>query len=163
VDHAGLQAMVDQRQLERCPADSEDARSRLRQARVDLESARGLLGASVATNPKGACSLAWEAVLESLLGWLSLFGYRITSERGHHAIAVRAVRAALDTREAASPLQRLDGLRRLRDNALYNNLPMDADEVREFLPDIATLGTWLERAVDHVLPDAGQPSPSSLA
>jgi hypothetical protein len=160
MDRAGLQAMVDQRQLERCPPDSGDARSRLRQARADLESARAVLGAN---NPKGACSLAWEAVLESLVGWLSLFGYRITSDRGHHAAAVRAVRAILDTQEAASLLLQLDGLRRLRDNALYNNLPVDADEVMRFLPDIVTLGDWLERAVDHLLPEAGQPSPTSRA
>jgi hypothetical protein len=163
VDQAALQAMVEQRQLERCTADSDEARSRLRQARADLETARVVLGATSPNNPKGACSLAWEATLESLLGWLSLFGYRITSERGHHAIAVRAVRAILDTREAGSLLQRLDGLRRLRDNALYNNLPIDADEVREFLPGIETLGAWLDRAVDHVLPTPGQAPPTSLA
>src|SRR5215471_15433594 len=101
--------MVDQRQLERCGPDSGEARSRLRQAGADLDTVRALLGTASPTNPKGACSLAWEAALESLLGWLCLFGYRVTSERGHHAIAVRAVRALLDTREAGALLHRLDG------------------------------------------------------
>ena len=148
MDEAELQAMVDQRQLERAVADSDEARSRLRQARADLATAQAVL-----SNPRGACSLAWEATLESLLGWLSLFGYRITSERGHHAVAVRAVSALLATKDVRSLLRRLDGLRRLRDNALYNNLPIEADEVEEYLPDVATLAGWLERAVDHVLPD----------
>lgn len=160
MDQAGLQTMVDQRHLERCRPDSGEARSRLRQAGEDLATVRALLGARPPTNPRGACSLAWEATLGSLLGWLSLFGYRITSD---HAIAVRAVRALLDTREAKALLQRLDGLRRLRDNALYNNLPVDADEVEAFMADVATLAVWLERAVDHVLPDPGQPSPTSRA
>jgi hypothetical protein len=164
MDQVGLQTMVDQRQLERCSPDSGEARSRLTQAGADLATVRALLGGTASpTNPKGACSLAWEATLEALLGWLSLFGYRITSERGHHAIAVRATRALLDTREASALLQRLDGLRRLRDNALYNNLPVDADEVAEFVPDVATLASWLERAVDHVRPEPGQASPTSRA
>jgi len=118
MDRAGLQAMVDDRQLERTTPDSDDARSRLRQ-------------------------------------------YRITSERGHHAIALRAVRAVVATRDAAALLQRLDGLRRLRDNALYNNLPIDADEVEAFVPDVAKLVGWLGQAVDHVLPGPGRPSPTS--
>jgi hypothetical protein len=163
MDEPALRAMVDQRQLESCIADSEEAVSRLKQAGADLTSARAVLSVASPSNPKGACSLAWEAALESLLGWLSLFGYRITSERGHHAIAVRAVRAILDTRDAAGLLQRLDGLRRLRDNALYNNLPIDADEVEEFLPDVATLIEWLGRAVDHVRPGPDQPAPISRA
>jgi hypothetical protein len=53
--------------------------------------------------------------------------------------------------------------RRLRDNALYNNLPVDAEEVEAFLPDVATLLGWLEQAVDHLIPGPGQPSPTSLA
>src|SRR5690348_5498269 len=112
--------MIDQRQLDRRPAESEEARSRLRQAAADLATVRALLGTTPPTNPKGACSLAWEATLEALLGWLDLFGYRITSDRGHHSIALRAVSALLDTRDVSILLRRLDGLRRLRDNALYN-------------------------------------------
>jgi len=161
MDRAGLQAMVDDRQLERSTPDSDDARSRLRQARADLATVQALLSTISPSNPKGPCSLAWEAVLESLLGWLALFGYRITSERGHHAIALRAVRAVLDTRDTGALLQRLDGLRRLRDNALYNNLPIDADEVEAFVPDVAKLVGWLGQAVDHVLPGPGRPSPTS--
>jgi hypothetical protein len=160
VDGPALQVMVEQRQLDRCPMDSAEASSRLQQSRADLETARAVLAAGRGRNPKAACSLAWEATLESLLGWLSLFGYRITSERGHHAVAVRAVRAILDSREATALLQRLDGLRRLRDNALYNNLPVDAEEVLQFLPDIELLGDWLRRAMDHLAP--GQP-PTSRA
>ncbi|HXM56360.1 MAG TPA: hypothetical protein VOB72_13285 [Candidatus Dormibacteraeota bacterium] len=57
-------------------------------------------------------------------------------------------------------MQRLDGLRRLRDNALYNNLPVDAEEVLAFMPEIVTLCDWLQRAIDHVAP-AGQPPPTS--
>lgn len=152
MDQGALQSMVDQGQLQRCPLDSEDARSRLAQARADAETAGTILTGASPRNPKAAASLAWESALESLFGWLVLFGYRITSERGHHAIAVRAVRAILDSREATVLLQRLDGLRRLRDNALYNNLPVDADEVLEFLPDIAGLCDLLQRAIDHVAP-----------
>lgn len=163
MDQASLQTMVEQRQLERCAPDSGEARSRLNQAGTDLATVRALLGTAAPTNPKGACSLAWEATLESLLGWLSVFGYRITSERGHHAIAIRSVRSLLDTREASALLQRLDGLRRLRDNALYNNLPVDAEEVEGFLPDVATLIGWLEQAVAHLLPESGQPPPTSRA
>jgi hypothetical protein len=77
--------------------------------------------------------------------------------------AMVAVRALLDRREAAALLQRLDGLRRLRDNALYNNLPVDADEVEAFVPDVAILAGWLERAADHVLPGPGQPPPTRRA
>lgn len=119
-------------------------RTRRRQARLPC--------GGPSPNPKAAASLAWEAVLELLLGWLILFGYRITSDRGHHAIAIRAVRAIIDSREAAGLLQHLDGLRRLRDNALYNNLPVDAEEVLEYMPDIERLCEWLQRAIDHVAP-----------
>ena len=152
MDGGALQAMLDQGQLQRCPMDSADAVSRLAQARADAATAGAVANAGSARNPKAAASLAWEATLEALLGWLILFGYRITSERGHHAIAVRAVRAIVDSRDASALLQRLDGLRRLRDNALYNNLPVDAEEVLEFLPDIAHLCDWLQRAIDHVAP-----------
>src|SRR5205823_3229669 len=138
--------MLDQGQLQRCPMDSAEARSRLAQARADAGTVAMILAAHPSSNPKGASSLAWEAVLESL------FGYRVTSERGHHAVALRAVRAILDTRDAAGLLQRLDGLRRLRDNALYNNLPVDAEEVQEFVPAIGVLADWLERAIAHVAP-----------
>src|SRR5215471_5368757 len=131
--------MLDQGQLQRCPMDSADATSRLAQARADAATAGSVATAGSARNPKAAASLAWEATLESLMGWLILFGYRITSERGHHAVAVCSVRAILDTQEATRLLQRLDGLRRLRDNALYNNLPVDSEAVAQFLPDIATL------------------------
>src|ERR1700716_381771 len=138
--------MIDQGQLGHGQMDLDEASSRLAQALTDLGTADAILR-SPRRNPKGAASLAWEATLGLLLGWLSLFGYRITSERGHHAVAVRAVRAILDSREDTTLLLRLDGLRRLRDNALYNNLPVDADEVEEFLRDIAALGDSLERAV----------------
>jgi hypothetical protein len=158
MDRADLEAMVDHRQLSRGVADSNEAQARLRQALADLATVR-----AVSSNPKAACSLAWEATLESLLGWLSLFGYRVTSERGHHAVAVRAVTALLDTSDARALLRRLDGLRRLRDNALYNNLPIEADEVEEYLPDVATLANWLERAVAHLLPERDQPSPTRRA
>lgn len=152
MDRAALQAMVAQGQLDQSPMDAEEARSRLGQAGADLDTARMILAAGGGANPKGACSLAWESALGALFGWLTLFGYRITSERGHHAVAVRAVRAILDSREAAELLQRLDGLRRLRDNALYNNLPVDPDEVSAFIPHVATLVDRLERAIDHLAP-----------
>lgn len=152
MDRGALQVMLDQGQLQRCPMDAADARARLEQARADARTAGTILCAASSRNPKGAASLAWEATLECLFGWLILFGYRITSERGHHAIAVRAVRSILDTRESATLLQRLDGLRRLRDNALYNNLPVDPDEVMEFMPDIDQVCDLLGRAIDHVAP-----------
>jgi len=158
VDEAELQALLRQNQLERCPMDSDEASSRLEQARADVETARAILSTSARSNPKAACSLAWEATLESLLGWLSLFGYRITSERGHHAVALRAARAILDSRDAAALLRRLDGLRRLRDNALYDNLPVDPEEVLAFLPDITLLQGWLRHAVDHVASAPRQPA-----
>jgi hypothetical protein len=148
MDEGALQRLLDANQIDRCPVDLEEARSRLVQARLDLGTSRAALASTERQNPKAATSLAWEAALELLLGWLSVFGYRITSERGHHATAVRAVRALLDRSEAHALLLRLDGLRRLRDNALYNNLPVEPDEVLAFLPDIDRLGDWLERAVD---------------
>lgn len=140
--------MLDEHQLERCSPDRDDARSRLAQGRADLATARAILKSTRLNNPKGATSLAWEAALGISIGWLAFFGYRVTSERGHHAVAIRTVRALLDTHpEAAAVLLRIDGLRRLRDNALYNNLPVEAEELEPLLPDIDQLGEWLERAV----------------
>jgi type VI protein secretion system component VasA len=155
VDEGTFQEMVRRNELAKGAMDSAEASGRLSQARTDLRTARAILKATSPRNPKGASSLAWEATLGILLGWLSLFGYRITSDRGHHSIAVKAVRALLDSREDTALLQRLDGLRRLRDNAMYNNLPVDAEAVQVFLPDIARLGDRLQSALDHL---AGAPT-----
>jgi hypothetical protein len=115
-----------------------------------LRTAEAVLDEPLFSNAKAACSLTWDAAVGVLTGWLALFGYRITSERGHLTAAIHGVGAILSEHaEGTKVVRKVDGLRRLRDNANYNNLPVDPAEVREYLPLVAQLGNWLERAAGN--------------
>lgn len=149
MDRAALDEMVSDGRLERLAPNSVDADDRRRNAEAGLATAEAILsGRAGPVNGRAVGLLAWDAALDVLLGWLSFFGYRITSERGHHVTAVRAVRALLLSQPAAvAAIEQLDGLRRLRDSSLYNNLPIGAEDVQSFLPEIARLCEWLGHAV----------------
>ena len=74
--------------------DLEQSEGRWRNATHGNAKARAILEEEMSqANARVACLLAWDAALDLSHGWLALFGYRVTSERGHHLAAIQALKA----------------------------------------------------------------------
>jgi hypothetical protein len=146
---AVLEELVRTSRMEKIAPDLGDAEQRWRNATSETARAKAILEEEASqANARIACLLTWDAGLDLLHGWLALLGYRVTSERGHHSAAVQAVKALFHSRPEALELVRgLDSLRRLRDSALYNNNPVDPDDVLPYLPQLTQLADWLGAAV----------------
>lgn len=117
----------------------------LAQGRLNLKSAEGLLR-DQERNVIGAAVLAWDGAFDILAGFMNLAGYRITSQGGHHSVALAGVRAILG-QERRPLLNRLGDLRRTRNRALYDAIPPDADEIEAVIRDVRSIARELESAL----------------
>ena len=154
-DHMGiaeLEELVQARRIEKITPDLDDVEQRWRNASHEVAKAEAILGEGASqANARIACLLAWDAALDLFQGWLAFFGYRVTPERGHNSAAIQALKALFHgRREALDLVRELDSLRRMRDSTLYNNDPLDPEDVSPYLPPIRELADWLGKAVMRV-------------
>lgn len=144
-----LDELVQARRMEKTEPDREQAEGRWRNAAHANARAIAILEEERSqANARIACLLTWDAALDVSHGWLALFGYRVTSERGHHVAAIQALKALFaGRREMLGLMRQVDGLRRLRDSTLYNNEPVDPEDIQPYLRHVEGLADLLGKAV----------------
>ena len=86
-----------------------------------------------------AMAVAYEAGYRACVSMVDLFGYRVTSQPGHHRAAIDAATIILgDDRRPL--LRRLDRARRFRNETLYGDAPPVATrDLEQLVTDV----TWL--------------------
>jgi len=108
---AVIDRLLDQRQLQRVPADSPTVEALIASSRRHIATASG----STTTDPEAAYSLAYDAARKAATALLTHQGLRPTSSGGHIAVI-----EALDAQFPAVPgLKSLDRLRRRRNQSEY--------------------------------------------
>jgi hypothetical protein len=138
-----LQAMADSHLLEAVDRDIEKASSMLKSAQRSLKTARDI----AAHDPDSALTLAWDRIAFQALGaMLTLAGYRVTSEKGHHRVTVDAGRLLLGEQDL---LSRIGALRRSRDRGMYESEPAEKEEVVAALEDCEKLIEVVGKAIDR--------------
>ena len=132
--------LLEQRQLDRVPADLNTAEALLESSRRHVATASG----STATDPEGALSLAYDAARKAATALLSHQGLRPTSAGGHIVII-----EVLDAQFPGVPgLKSLDRLRRRRNQSGYPD-PAGYDPVTEEEADEAI--TVADACIDSVI------------
>jgi hypothetical protein len=128
-----LKGMVDRHELEGIGRDIERADAILAGAERSLTTARAIVN----SDPDNALLLAWNAIaFQALTATLLLAGYRVTSQVGHHRVAVNAGRLLLNE---DALLSRVRGLMRARSRGMYENEPAEKEEVIAGLDDCEKL------------------------
>ena len=128
-----LKAMLDRRELEAVEPTVEKAEVMLKAAERSLRAARSIATA----DPKSAVLLAWDGIaFQALAAALLVAGYRVTSQPGHHRVAVDAGRILLSE---TALLSRIGGLRRLRSRGMYEAEPVKTEEAVAALEDCQAL------------------------
>src|SRR5581483_2222791 len=124
-----LAAMVDRHELERVESDLGRAAQLLDAADRATETASSI----AAKDPDSAMTIAWDRVaFQALAAMLSIAGYRVTSQQGHHRVAVDAGRLLLTDERL---LSRIGALRRTRDRGMYEFEPATKAELDQALRD----------------------------
>lgn len=139
-----LKAMVDRHELDATEPSIGKAETMLTSADCSLKTAR--LVAS--TDPNSALLLAWDGIaFQALAAGLAIAGYRVTSQPGHHRVAVEAGRRLLGEDALLSRIRRL---MRMRGRGMYEGEPAQKEDVEEALDDceklIQLVRTVVERA-----------------
>lgn len=115
--------------VERVAADRETARVELEQARLHVESAAEIAD----RDPVAAFALAYDAIRKAFSAHMRDRGYRIPKGKGHHARTGRYAMAAIDDARVEEHLEAFDELRQLRNQAEYDALLLDTDDVTDAL------------------------------
>lgn len=134
-----IERMLEQRQLDRVPADADTVSALVDAARHHIDSADLL----VASDPEGAYALSYDAARKSATALLAHQGLRPTSSGGHIAV-VEATRAQFPD---VPGLRGVDMLRRRRNQAEYPD-PAGYDPIMqdELLEAVATAREALDAA-----------------
>ncbi len=138
-----LRAMVDRHELELIDRDVAKAEVLLSAADRALETARSI----AEKDPDSAMTVAWDRVAFQALGaMLAIAGYRVTSQQGHHRVAVDAGRLLLSDEKL---LSRIGTLRRTRDRGMYEAEPATKSEVDQAIRDSQELVQLVRAALDR--------------
>jgi len=136
-----LRAFVERSELEKVEASVDKAQAMLKDAERSLKAARSI----VSVDPKSALLLAWDGIaFQALAAALLLAGYRVTTQPGHHRVAVEAGRTLLG-QEAL--LSRIGALRRLRARGMYESEAVKREEAIAALDDGEALVAIVRKAV----------------
>lgn len=131
--------------IERVAADPETARVELEQARLHVESATAIAD----RDPVGAFAIAYDAIRKALSAHMRHHGYRAGKGKGHHARTGRYAAAAIDDARVEEHLEAFDELRQLRNQAEYDAVLLNTDDVADALARaeaiIAAVGKDLDR------------------
>ena len=140
-----LEALRSAGRLKQVPADVAEVERLLAQAEANLRTVSDILGRSDNPNPGAAAMLLWDgAAFRLLAAALQLAGYRVTGALGHHRTALDAVRLISGQ---GGLLIRLDALRRLRDQTMYDGSEPDAADIEKGISDVEELAGWTRAAV----------------
>jgi hypothetical protein len=154
-----LKALRDEGRLKEAPADVEMAERLVSQAGANLRTVRDILNRTGEPNPGGAVMLLWDgAAFQLLAAGLQLAGYRLTSSAGHHRTAIDAIGLISGKRGL---MIRLDALRRMRDQVMYDGSAPDASDVTDALSDVDELAAWTTKAIERGRELGGRRGPSS--
>lgn len=138
-----LNGMVERHELEVIDRDLDKVETILRSANRSLTTARSIAN----SDPDNALLLAWDAVaFQALAATLAMAGYRVTSQVGHHRVAVNAGRLLLND---DALLSRIRGLMKARGRGMYENEPAEEEEVKEALDDCERLMALVRLAADR--------------
>lgn len=134
-----LDALVALGQLERKPPDAQRVRRWLDRSRSDLALAGDIVGR---VDRDRAMAITYEAGFRACVGILSLAGYRLTSQPGHHRAAIEGAAAVLGD-DVRPLLRRVDGARQFRNEILYGDAPPASESQLAML--VGDVGDLLER------------------
>jgi hypothetical protein len=138
-----LQAMADRHELDAIERSVDKAEASLAVADRSLKTARWI----AASDPDSALLLAWDGVaFQALAATLAMAGYRVTSQVGHHRVAVEAGRLLLGD-EAL--LSRIGRLMRTRGRGMYEAEPAEVGEVTAALDDCDKLIRHVRSALER--------------
>jgi hypothetical protein len=136
-----LKDFVERSELERVESSVDKAEAMLKDAERSLKTARSIASA----DPKSALLLAWDGIaFQALAAALLLAGYRVTSQPGHHRVAVEAGRVLLGQ---PALLSRIGALRRLRARGMYESESVEREEAVAALDDGEALVAIVRNAV----------------
>ncbi len=124
-----LDELVAEGVIERVAVDYETARIELEQARLHVESAAGI----AERDPVAAFAIGYDAMRKALSAHMRSRGYRVTKGKGHHGRTGRYALAAIDDARVEEHLAAFDELRQLRNQAEYDALLLDTDDVTDAL------------------------------
>jgi hypothetical protein len=128
-----LKAMADRGQLDAIEPSVASAEAKLAVADRSLKTARLI----ARTDPDSSLQLAWDRVaFQALAASLALAGYRVTSQIGHHRVALDANRHLLGE---VALLSRIGRLMRTRSRGMYEHESAETDEVVAALDDCEKL------------------------
>jgi tellurite resistance protein len=124
------------------PANGRDAMHWLRQASVKLTDAQQTV---ISANTR--MDAAWDAVLMACLAVACAEGWRATSDKGHHQVALEGTAAAIGLSQ--SRLDELDTLRDWRNRKYRAGFNVESEELGEaiawVLPFLDDVGRWFKR------------------
>ena len=125
--------MLERHELERVEPNVAAVSALLDSAERSIKTARLITG----QDPDSALTIAWDRIaFQALAAMLMLAGYRVTSQQGHHRVAVEAGRLLLRQNQL---LSRIGTLRRTRDRGMYEHEPAEKKEVEQALRDCEEL------------------------
>jgi hypothetical protein len=92
-------------------------------------------------------TVAWDSVaFQALAAMLAIAGYRVTSQQGHHRVAVDAGRLLLTDEKL---LSRIGTLRPTRDRGMYEAEPATKSEVDQAIRDSQELVQLVRAALER--------------
>ena len=140
-----LAALRDAGRLKEVPADVDAARQMHEQASANLRLVREILDRTDDPNPRAAALLLWDGGAFALLAAaLVLAGFRVTSAVGHHRTAIEAVRIISGK---GGLMTRIEALRRMRGQVMYDATISDVRHVGDSLADVQELSAWVGGAI----------------
>jgi hypothetical protein len=138
-----LKAMADRQELEAIEPSVDKAEAMLVTADRSLKTARSI----ASSDPDSALLLAWDAIaFQALAATLSIAGYRVMSQVGHHRAAVNAGRLLLGD---DALLSRIGRLMRSRSRGMYDGEPAEKEEVAAALDDCEKLIKLVRSAAER--------------
>ncbi len=141
----GLNALVGLGLLEPKPPDPRRVQTWLDRSRSDLALARDVVGQ---VDRDRLMAIAYEAGFRACVGVLSLAGYRLSSQSGHHRAAIEAAAVVLG-QDVRPLLRRIDGARQFRNEILYGDAPpASASQLAQLIHDVDDLLGRLSSALD---------------
>jgi hypothetical protein len=115
--------------IEQVASDPETARVELEQAQLHVESASEIAD----RDPVAAFALGYDAIRKALSAHMRDRGYRVGRGKSHHTRTGRYALAAIDDPRVEEHLEAFDELRQLRNQAEYDALLLDTDDVTDAL------------------------------
>ncbi|MFD7829576.1 HEPN domain-containing protein [Kitasatospora sp. NPDC059803] len=146
---AAVEGMLARKELERVPANREQADNLLTQASNHVKAAQAV----VSFDAIGAYQLLYDAARKALVAILENQGLRPTSRGGHIAV-LEAVSTQLDPPLGAA-LRPFDRMRRRRNQAEYADLDypkIEAQDVTGDAPKVTAIIELAERVLDEMSP-----------